>query len=90
SGHTMLTLITMYLAIRLKSRSRYFIVPVGTMLIFATVYLRYHYVIDLIGGAAFMMFSLWTGRLLFNWWQKKLGKDEFYWAQDQKELELKK
>jgi membrane-associated phospholipid phosphatase len=89
SGHTMLTLITMYLAIKLRSRSRYFIVPVGGLLIFATVYLRYHYVIDLIGGAAFMMFSLWTGRLLFNWWQRKLGNDEFYWAQDQKELEFK-
>lgn len=89
SGHTMLTLITMYLAIRLRSRSRYFIVPVGSLLIFATVYLRYHYVIDLIGGAVFMMFSLWSGRLLFNWWQKKLGIEEFYWAQDQKELEFK-
>lgn len=82
SGHTMLTLITMYLAVKLRSKTKYFILPVGVLLIFATVYLRYHYVIDLVGGAAFMLLSLWTGRLLFNWWQRKLGKEEFFWAQD--------
>jgi membrane-associated phospholipid phosphatase len=55
SGHTMITLIVMYLAIRLKSRTRFFFIPVGTLLIFSTVYLWYHYVIDLIGGLIFMV-----------------------------------
>jgi membrane-associated phospholipid phosphatase len=77
SGHTMITLIVMYLSIRLKSRSKYFLIPVGTLLIFATVYLRYHYVIDLIGGALLMIFSVWSGKYLFNWWQKKLGLEQF-------------
>lgn len=77
SGHTMITLIVMYLSIKLKSRSRYFFIPVGSLLIFATVYLWYHYVIDLIGGALFMIFSLWSGKILFNWWRKKVGKEEF-------------
>ena len=77
SGHTMITLIVIYLSIRLKSRSRYFLVPVGTLLIFATVYLWYHYVIDLIGGLVFMIFSLWSGKLIFNWWQRKVRGKEF-------------
>lgn len=77
SGHTMITLIVMYLSIKLKSRSRYFFIPVGSLLIFATAYLWYHYVIDLIGGALFMIFSLWSGKILFNWWRKKVGKEEF-------------
>jgi len=77
SGHTMITLIVMYLSIRLKSKTKYFIVPVGTLLIFATVYLWYHYVIDLIGGAVFMIFSMWSGFYIFNWWQRKIGKEEF-------------
>lgn len=77
SGHTMMTLIVMYLSIKLKSRSKYFFVPVGSLLIFATVYLWYHYVIDLIGGAAFMIFSIWTGKYLFNWWREKVGKEKF-------------
>ena len=77
SGHTMITLIVMFLSVRLKSRSRYFFVPVGTLLIFSTVYLWYHYVIDLIGGLAFMLFAVWSGKYIFNWWRKKIGKTEF-------------
>ena len=77
SGHTMITLIVMYLSVRLKSRSKYFFVPIGTLLIFSTVYLWYHYVIDLIGGLLFMIFALWTGKYIFNWWRRKIGKPEF-------------
>ena len=77
SGHTMMTLIVMFLSVRLKSRSRYFFVPVGTLLIFSTVYLWYHYVIDLIGGLAFMLFAVWSGKYIFNWWRRKIGKPEF-------------
>ena len=84
SGHTMITLIVMYLSIRMRSRSRFFFVPVGALLIFATVYLQYHYVIDLIAGALFMMFSIspnltlpYSGKKIFNWWRRKLGEEEF-------------
>jgi membrane-associated phospholipid phosphatase len=77
SGHTMMTLIVMYLSFRLRSRSRFFFVPVGTLLIFSTVYLWYHYVIDLIGGLVFMMFAVWSGKYIFNWWRRKIGQPEF-------------
>lgn len=77
SGHTMITLIVMYLSVRLKSRSRYFFIPIGSLLIFATVYLWYHYVVDLAGGFVFMMFALWSGRYIFNWWQRKTNLPEF-------------
>lgn len=77
SGHTMTTLIVMYLSVKLKSRSRFFFIPVGSLLIFSTVYLWYHYVIDLVGGFLFMIFAVWSGKLIFNWWQRKRGKKEF-------------
>jgi membrane-associated phospholipid phosphatase len=77
SGHTMITLVVMYLSFRLKSRSKYFFIPIGTLLIFSTVYLWYHYVIDLVGGLLFMSFTLWSGRYIFNWWRRKIGKPEF-------------
>ncbi|HZW40519.1 MAG TPA: phosphatase PAP2 family protein [Ignavibacteriaceae bacterium] len=77
SGHTMITLIVMYLSFKLRSRSRYFLIPVGSLLIFSTVYLRYHYFIDLVGGAAFAAFSLWSGKYIYNWWQRTSGKQEF-------------
>lgn len=77
SGHTMITLIVLYLSIKLKSQTRFILVPIGILLIFATVYLWYHYVIDLIGGAIFMIFSMWSGYYIFNWWQKKIDKEQF-------------
>lgn len=80
SGHTMITLIVMYLSVRLKSRSKYFFIPIGSLLIFATVYLQYHYVIDLVGGLIFMIFSLWSGKYLFNWWRRKTGHEEFQYS----------
>jgi membrane-associated phospholipid phosphatase len=77
SGHTMITLIVIFLSVKLKSRSKYFFVPVGSLLIFSTVYLWYHYVIDLIGGLAFMIFAVWSAKYIFNWWRRKIHKPEF-------------
>lgn len=82
SGHTMMTLIVMYLSVKLKSNTKYFLLPTGTLLIFSTVYLRYHYVIDLIGGAVFMVFSLWSGFHIYNWWRRKRGLEEFSYEKD--------
>jgi membrane-associated phospholipid phosphatase len=82
SGHTMITLIVMYLSVKLKSRSRYFLLPIGALLIFSTVYLWYHYVIDLIGGLIFAIFSLWTGKYIFNWWREKVGAEQFEYGKD--------
>ena len=70
SGHTMMTAIVMYLSVKFRSKSKYFLVPVGALLIFATVYLRYHYVIDVIAGLFCMVFSLWSGKRLYNWYQR--------------------
>lgn len=76
SGHTMITLVVIFLSIKLKSRSRFFLIPVGVLLIFATVYLRYHYVIDLFGGLAFMLVCVFTAPKIFNWWSKLTGRTE--------------
>jgi membrane-associated phospholipid phosphatase len=80
SGHTMITLVVMYLSVRLNSRSRYFFIPIGSLLIFATVYLQYHYVIDLVGGLIFMIFSMWSGKYIFNWWRRFKGLEEFEYS----------
>jgi membrane-associated phospholipid phosphatase len=68
SGHTQLTLIVMVLGFRYKIRSRWLLLGLGSLLIVATIYLRYHYVIDLIGGALLAWFTLWTGDMLKRWW----------------------
>ncbi len=51
SGHTSAALICLYYAFRFAPRlSRYALPAVGLMIL-ATVYLRYHYVADILGGA---------------------------------------
>ena len=52
SGHTEMTLLVLYYARRFHRRTFWLLLPVGSALIFSTVYLRYHYVIDVIAGAA--------------------------------------
>jgi membrane-associated phospholipid phosphatase len=70
SGHTQMTLITMYLALHYRIRYKWIVFVIGSLLIISTVYLRYHYVIDLFAGAVFMVFTLWTAPKLFSWWDK--------------------
>lgn len=50
SGHTMLTLVNIILGFRFRSRFRWLFAFVGGSLIISTVYLRYHYLIDVVVG----------------------------------------
>lgn len=68
SGHTQMTLIVFYFASKYKLTSRYVLYGLGTLLIIGTVYLRYHYVIDLFAGALFMAFTVWTAPKIARWW----------------------
>lgn len=70
SGHTQLTLVVMYLSLHYRIRFRWVVIVMGSLLIISTVYLRYHYVIDLIAGALLMIFTIWSAPKLFNWWNK--------------------
>ena len=71
SGHTMMTLVLMQLSTRFRVRTRYLIYVTGALLIVATVYQRYHYVIDLIAGALFMGFCLWTSPKLYAFFRSR-------------------
>lgn len=76
SGHTQMTLLVMYLSVRFKSKLKYFFLINGTLLIFATLYLRYHYVADLIGGFIFMVLTLWSGKQFYSWWNEKQKRNQ--------------
>ncbi|GIV53929.1 MAG: hypothetical protein KatS3mg039_0447 [Candidatus Kapaibacterium sp.] len=67
SGHTMMTLLTIVLAWRYRSTVRIPITVVGVSLIVATVYLRYHYVVDLIAGAACAVAMLVIEPRVYRW-----------------------
>ncbi|MBI5477170.1 MAG: phosphatase PAP2 family protein [Ignavibacteriales bacterium] len=71
SGHTQMTLLTMYYAHHYKLSFRYIIDLLGVLLVIGTVYLRYHYVVDLIGGVIFAIITIGTAKKLILWWEKK-------------------
>ncbi len=60
SGHTMMSLVLIGLGFQWRTRSRFFILVAGSLLIVATVYLRYHYVVDLLAGALLAIACLCT------------------------------
>lgn len=70
SGHTQLTLVCTYLAYHYRLRSRWVVATLAALLIIGTVYLRYHYVVDLLGGAMFFWLTIWTGNKLESWWNR--------------------
>jgi membrane-associated phospholipid phosphatase len=74
SGHTQLTIIVMVLGFRYRTKARWLLLGLGSLLIVATVYLRYHYVVDLIAGALLAWFTLWTGDKLERWWRRMIHR----------------
>lgn len=70
SGHVMMTLVSVALAFKYKAKIRYLVLVLGMLLIFATVYLRYHYVIDILAGA----FLAFPCLLTANRYRKRLAQ----------------
>jgi len=66
SGHTIIILLITYLSHKIKSNSFYFYLPFAVLMIFSTVYLRYHYVIDLIAGIPFVIFTIFIANKLYK------------------------
>lgn len=50
SGHTAIALVVVYYASRFNRRLFWVLLPIASALIFSTVYLRYHYVVDVAAG----------------------------------------
>jgi membrane-associated phospholipid phosphatase len=69
SGHTQIVLIALYLAYRYEKFLFYLFIPIICALILSTVYLRYHYVIDLFAGGALAIGCMIFGPLLYSWWK---------------------
>jgi len=69
SGHTQLALMVLLLAYRYEKTLFRIFLPVVCGLILSTVYLRYHYVIDLLVGTAFAAFCIVIGPKLYKVWE---------------------
>jgi membrane-associated phospholipid phosphatase len=69
SGHTAIGLIVLALSYRYARLLFYIFCPIVAALILSTVYLRYHYVIDLFAGAALAAGCNLIGPRLYRWWE---------------------
>jgi membrane-associated phospholipid phosphatase len=72
SGHTQIALMVLSLAHRYEKLLFYILFPIICGLILSTVYLRYHYAIDLFVGATFAVGCLIMGPRLYRWWNLRI------------------
>lgn len=73
SGHTWISIILIFTAFKTNSKFRYLILVLGISLIIATVYLRYHYVVDVIAGIILAFISIKFEPILNNLINKKIN-----------------
>lgn len=66
SGHTAIALLCLIISFKSERKLFWYFLPVVVMLMFSTVYLRYHYVIDVIAGIILTMIVLISGPLLYR------------------------
>jgi membrane-associated phospholipid phosphatase len=68
SGHTQLSLITLYLAYHYRRSLLPLLTPLVAGLIVSTIYLRYHYVIDIFAGVAVAIACVIMAPPLYEMW----------------------
>jgi membrane-associated phospholipid phosphatase len=66
SGHTELTLLVLYYARVFHRKVFWWLLPIGTGVIVSTVYLRYHYVVDVVAGALLAIVIILIARPLYR------------------------
>jgi membrane-associated phospholipid phosphatase len=69
SGHTAVALVVSGLAYRFHKGFFYMTLPVVGMLIFSTVYCRYHYVVDVIAGVILAGITFFLGEKYYGYWE---------------------
>ncbi len=66
SGHAELTLLVLFYARAFHRRVFWWLLPLGTGVIVSTVYLRYHYVIDVVAGALLAVVIVMMAKPLYR------------------------
>jgi membrane-associated phospholipid phosphatase len=72
SGHTQIVLMVLFLSHRYEKVLFYVFLPIICGLILSTVYLRYHYVIDLMVGVALAIGCTLLSPRLHQWWNLRI------------------
>lgn len=68
SGHALIAIVSLYYAFRFARPLFWILLPIAIGLIVGTVYLRYHYIIDLLASFALAPLIIWGASHLFRRW----------------------
>jgi len=68
SGHTQIVLMVLCLTRRYERLLFYLFFPIICGLILSTIYLRYHYIVDVFAGGVFAVGCILIGPRLHEWW----------------------
>ncbi len=71
SGHTMMSILAILMAWRLRTRWRWVITIGGISVMISTIYLRYHYMVDLMAGLALAFLVYFMHQSLVRWWERR-------------------
>lgn len=70
SLHTITAFLIMYISWKIRSKSFYFYLPYFFCMAAATIYLRYHYFVDILGGLVVCAITIFLGNIIYR---KKLN-----------------
>ncbi len=73
SGHTGIALLVLFLCYKYTQRLFWILLIPVILLIIATVYCRYHYAVDVIGGIVLTVITVIIGEIYYNIYLKKKG-----------------
>lgn len=76
SGHTAVVLLVLFYAWHFVRGLFWVFLPVVVALIFSTVYLRYHYVVDVIAGIMVAVLAIGLERVVTHFWIRRPATDD--------------
>ena len=72
SGHTMIAVVVLVVSFQRARDAFWWLLPIALLLIFSTVYCRYHYVVDVIAGLVLGLAAVPLGDRLYDRWEERL------------------
>jgi membrane-associated phospholipid phosphatase len=70
SGHTMLALVVLFYTWRYEKRLLFLFAPIALLIIISTIYLRYHYAVDVLAGIILTVPTIVAAEVAMDWWER--------------------
>ena len=71
SGHTMMSILGILMTWKYRTRWKWLLTVGGISVVISTVYLRYHYVVDVIAGIVLAFIVFYAHEAIARWWRRR-------------------